>query len=229
MSFNKVIDNDKIIWNQKDSAKLDYRMIFEDHDAEKEKKIKEQKKAEIREILKENDAEWELELKKATEEAYQKGLSQGLEQGYQAAQKEIDEKFKSLEKAFANAYEEWSQRQKELEPGLLDTVFYLAEKIVGIPVENDKIRIRMEKELSGLLRRLDTELRPTILVSKCDYDFAVELIEKNKSETLVHLGVSDECNPGEFVFETDREMVVKKFRIILNEFRKNMTSLPTWK
>jgi flagellar biosynthesis/type III secretory pathway protein FliH len=229
MSFYKVIDNDKITWNQKDSAKLDYRMIFEDHDAEKEKKIKEQKKAEIREILKENDAEWESELKKASEKAYQKGLSQGLEQGYQDAQKEIDEKFKSLEKAFTSAYEEWSQRQKELEPGLLDTAFYLAEKIVGIPIENDQIRIRMEKELSGLLRKLDTESRPTILVSKCDYDFAEKLIKKNNPETLVHLGVSDECNPGEFVFETEREMVVQKFRLILNEFRKNLTSLPTWK
>lgn len=229
MSFYKVIDNDKITWNQKDSAKLDYRMIFEDHDAEKEKKIKEQKKAEIREILKENDAEWELEVKKASEEAYQKGLSKGLEQGYQVAQKEIDGKFKSLEKAFADAYEEWSQRQKELDPGLLDTAFYLAEKIVGIPVENEKIRIRMEQELTGLLRRLDTELRPTILVNKSDYDFAVELIKKNNSNTLVHLGVSDECNPGEFVYETDREMVVKKFRLTLNEFRKNLTSLPTWK
>lgn len=69
MSFYKVIDNEKISWNQKDSAKLDYRMIFEDHDAEKEKKIKEKKKEEIREILKENDAEWEQELKRASESA----------------------------------------------------------------------------------------------------------------------------------------------------------------
>lgn len=229
MSFYKVIDNNKITWDQKDSAKLDYRMIFKDHDDEKEKMIKEQKKAEIQEILKENDAEWEQQLKKASEQAYQKGLTEGLEQGYQDAQKEIDEKFKSLEKAFASAYEEWDQRLKELDPGLLDTVFFLAEKIVGIPVENDKIRIRMKKELTGLLQRLDSESRPTLLVSKCDYDFALELIEKNKSEILVHLGISDECNPGEFVFETDREMIVQKFKHILNEFRKNLTSLPTWK
>lgn len=229
MSIYKIIDNERITWDQKDSAKLDYRMIFEDHDAEKEKKIKEKKKEEIREILKENDAEWELKLKKASEKAYQKGLSQGLEEGYQSAQKQIDEKFKSLEKAFANAYEEWAQRQKELEPGLLDTAFYMAEKIVGIPVENEKIRVRMEKELSGLLRKLDSASRPTLLVSQCDYDFALELINKNGSNTMVHMGVSTECNPGEFVFETDREMVVQKFRLILNEFRKNLTSLPTWK
>lgn len=229
MSFNKVIDNDRITWNQKDSAKLDYRMIFEDHDAEKERMIKEQKKAEIREILKENDVEWELKLKRTSEEAYQKGLSQGMEKGYQGAQNKIDEKFRFLEKAFAGAYEEWSQRQKKLEPGLIDTVFCLAEKIVGIPVENEKIRIRMEEELSGLLRRVDSESRPTLLVSKCDYDFVAELIKKNKSEPLVHLGVGNECNPGEFVFETEREMVVHKFRLILDEFRKNLKSIPSWK
>ena len=229
MSFNKVIDNEQIRWNQKDSAKLDYRMIFQDHDAENEKKIKEQKKAEIREILKENDAEWELELKKATEEAYRKGLSEGLEEGYKTAEKEIDQKFKTLEHAFAEAYDEWKQRQAELEPGLLDTVFYLTEKILGIPVENDKIRIQLEKELSDLLRRLDADSRPTILVNQTDFEFVEKLIRENKSETLVHLGYSEACNPGEFIFETDREMIVHKFRMMLNEFRNNLTSLPTWK
>ncbi len=229
MSFNKVIDNEKIRWNQKDSAKLDYRMIFEDHDAENEKKIKEQKKAEIREILKENDAEWELALKKAADEAYQKGLSDGIEKGFKTAEKGIDQKFKTLELAFAEAYDEWKQRQKELEPGLLDTVFFLAEKILGIPVENDEIRNQLENELSDLLRRLDSESRPTILVSNTDFEFAKELIEEKKSEILVHLGYSEDCNPGEFIFETDREMIVHNFRMILNEFRSNLTSLPTWR
>ena len=229
MSFYKIIDNERITWDQKDSAKLDYRMIFEDHDAEKEKKIKEKKKEEIREILKENDAEWEQELKRVDEAAYQKGLSQGMAEGYEKAQEEINQRFNTLEQAFHEAYNEWRQRQQELDPGLLDTVFYLAEKILEIPVENEEIRVQLGEQLTGLLRRLDQESRPTILVNQSDYEFVSELIQKNKSKTVVHLGVGDDCNPGEFIFETDREMAVHKFRLILEEFRKTLPSLPAWR
>ncbi|MEX0945267.1 MAG: FliH/SctL family protein [Balneolaceae bacterium] len=228
MSLHKIIDSEKISWTQKDSAKLNYRMIFEDHDAENEKKIKEQKKAEIKEILKENDAEWELELNKASEAAYRKGLEQGFEDGFKAAQNEIDNRFTVLENVFSEAHKEWRERQEELNPGLLDMVFDLAEKILELPVENEEIRKKMSKELTDLLHKVDKESRPKLMVCRSDYEFITELIKKHHTETIIHLDICEVCNPGEFIFETERVKVIQKFKQMLIDFKNGLT-IPTWK
>lgn len=231
MEDQKILDTEQISWYDEERAQLDYQMIFDNNEeaaeSEKEKEQKEAQQVDVKALLRERDRKWKKRLKKAREHAFSKGYEEGRKQGLEQGRSEVDERIRGLETTLEDAHEEWKRRQELLDPGLLDLVFDIVESILEIPVENPAIREKLDQEISSLLYQMDDQGTPFLWVSECDFSYVQKLKEKHLSESSVNIQVSDECNPGEFKFETDRKTVVYSFRKMLDDFR-NSLSLPSW-
>lgn len=226
MNNRKIIDQKKFNWADKEVSRLSYGMIFNERpvaDEEPEEEVQIDTEA----LLRENDRKWERRLKKAKEEAFEYGFEQGRREGVNETRKEIDTRVASLKEGVQTAHEQWKAHQQLIEPGILDLVFELTEKVLDIPVENPAIRETMKSELGELLQKLDDSTKPVLWVSREDLEFVEELREEFSPELSVHIRTDDSCNPGEYRLETSRETVVQDFREILSDFKDSL-SLPSW-
>ncbi|NGP87402.1 hypothetical protein [Fodinibius halophilus] len=238
MEDQKIFNTDQVSWYEDDDNQLDYQVAFEEAESFKtdplvqegvnETDEPQQQQVDVKELLRERDQKWKERIKKSRAAAFSKGVEQGKQQGYEQAEKEFKQKEQQLEMMFEKAHMEWHARHEALNPGLLDLVFEIVEEIVGLPVENPAIRESLEEELSVLLHGAEEEIKPLVRVSESDYKFVEELVEKYAPEATLTIRVSEDCNPGEFEFETDKKMVVYRFKEMLNDFRENL-SLPSWK
>lgn len=229
MDEQKIIGTGELNWYDEERAQLDYQMIFDQNDEsdKKEQQEKAPSEIDIKALLRERDHKWKTRLKKAREHAFSKGYEEGRRQGLEQGRSEIEEQLSGLERSFEEAHIEWKKRQKLLDPGLLDLVFDIAETILELPVENPAIRVKLEQEISSLLHRMDEEVKPFLWISESDYEYVQEMKEEYLSESSVNIQISEECNPGEFKFETDQKTVVYSFKKMLDDFRNNL-SLPSW-
>ena len=227
-----ILHTDDINWYEEDENRLDYDLAFNGEGYKKTGRDKSEEKPEnkvdVKKLIKKRDDKWEQRLAKAREEAFEKGRKRGYEDGFNEAEQQVDEKLNRLEELVEKAHQDWTRRHKLLNPGLLDLVFDMVEKIVGIPVENPQIREQLEEKLSALIYETDEEIKPQLWVSKKDYRFVEGLVEKYAPELSLSIRVSEDCNPGEFEFETQKETVVHRFREKLADLKDNMT-LPSWK
>lgn len=212
----KIIDKKKFSWDDKDSFRLNYQMIFDE-------KVKSDKNfPDYKEILKSRDDEWSRKLDAEQKEAFNNGLTQGREEGYKIARAEIDKKLGGLEHEFKTAQAEWREHQQLLKPGLLNLVFDISEAILGMPVTNGTMRNRLEEELSTLFQQLDKKTRPVLWVSAEDFEFIESLEKQYADSTGVVVRISERCNPGEYQLETNREKVVRDFRQMLHDFKESL-------
>lgn len=227
MNSRKIIDENRISWNsKKDQSTLSYNMIFDDRPASSRLQDQEEE-PDIGEILAENNRIWEERLRHAREEVYEAGIIEGEKKGYERANSELDLKLKNIDKNLQKAHHEWQERQKMLDPGVLDLAFELAESILEIPVENTAIRERMESELGPLLQRIEESSKPVLWISETDHDFISALKEEYASGTSVYIRVDNDFNPGEYKLESSRETIVHTFKTMLQDLKKSLT-LPSW-
>lgn len=229
----KILHTEDINWYEEDENRLDYDLAFNGNgykksDDKKKSKANSERKVDVKQLVKKRNDKWEQRLAKARKEAFEKGRERGYEEGFDEAEQQVDDKLNRLEGLVEKAHQDWSHRHQLLNPGLLDLVFDMVEKIVGLPVENSKIREQLEEKLSVLMHETDNEIKPKLWVSEEDYCFVEELVEKYSPELSLSIRVSEDCNPGEFEFETQKETVVHRFREKLADLKDNMT-LPSWK
>lgn len=237
MTEQKIIDKEQLNWQEEEAARLDYQSVFDDGSGEEEQAdseqlpndvVKEKVEIDVSALMRERDRMWKLRLRKARDHAFSQGFESGKMEGIKEARAEIDSKLATLREAFEKAHDEWRKRQEFLDPGILDLIFDISESILEIPVENPEIRKKLDRELGDLLRQIDEKSRPTVWVSESDYEYVGKLKEERAPHATININVSDECNPGEFKIDTDRESVIHNFRIMLRDF-KDKLSLPRWK
>lgn len=226
MSSRKIIDDDRINWNNRSQATLSYKMIFEDR-PDSELTDVEEEKPDIDELLAENNRRWEEKLRRAQKEVYQAGVNEGMERGYEQASGEIDDKLNRIQSAIIEAQSEWRERQLIMDPGVIDLAFELAESILEIPVENPEIRARMESELGPILQRLDEFSKPVLWISESDKEFVDRLKKEYAAPETLYIRVNAEFNPGEYKIESSRETIVHTFKTMLKDLKKSL-KLPSW-
>jgi flagellar biosynthesis/type III secretory pathway protein FliH len=228
----KILHTEDINWYEEDENRLDYDLAFNGKSYKntdnQEAANKKEAKVDVKKLIKKRDEKWEHRLEKARKEAFENGRKQGFKEGHAEAEKKIDSKVQQLEELVAKAHENWTGRQRLLNPGLLDLVFDMVEKIVGLPVENPQIRKQLEEKLSVLLHETEDDIKPQLFVSEQDFRFVEELVEKYAPELSLSIRVSEDCNPGEFELETQKETVVHRFREKLADLKDNLI-LPSWK
>ena len=233
MEDQRILHTEDITWYEEDENLIDYDLAFngkgyKNVNQQDEKQPEKEAKVDVKKLIQKRDEKWEKRLARAREEAFEKGREQGYEEGYTEAEEQVEEKVQQLEQLLQQAHQDWKERHRQLNPGLLDLVFDMVEKIVGLPVENPKIREQLEEKLSGLFYETENEIKPQLWVSKKDYRFVEELVDKYAPELSLSIRISEDCNPGEFEFETKNEIVVHRFKEKLTDLRENMT-LPSWK
>lgn len=226
----KILNDEQIDWQEEDRSRLSYEMIFNQSLSvnEDDRESEEKEQLDVDDLLKQQEQEWKAKLEKAQEEAFSRGRKEGLKTGLEEARAEIGARVSSLERALAESHREWQERQRILDPGLLDLVFEISERILGIPVENPAIREKLEKELSALLQKVDAETKPLLLVSSEDYEFVEEVADRVTPGSSVLIKTDKSLNSGEFSLETNHETVIHKFRVLLEDFKDSL-SLPSWK
>lgn len=226
MSSRKIIDDTKINWNRKSQDTLSYRMLFDD--APRKVSEPEEEAPDVEEILRETNAKWEEKLRQSRQEAFDAGVEQGFKQGFDEATSQLEDQASKLSEQLSKAHEEWQERQKMLDPGVLDLVFELTESVLEIPVENPAIRERLQTELEPLLQRMDESTKPVLWVSEADRKFVDKLKELNAPQTSLMIRVDKKLNAGEFRLETNRETVVHQFKTLLQDLKESL-NLPSWK
>lgn len=226
MRSQKVLSNQQIKWYDEGTTRLNYQLIF--NEAKEDSKESLYNENEIKKRLESRDAAWKKKLQQAKKEAYKDGFEAGKQEGIQEAGKEIDAKLNVIRNAIEDGHAEWKQRQEIIEPGMLDLVFEISESILGVPVRDEKIRKQLLETLRPIFQKLDESCKPIIKVCEKDLEPVKALKEEYAPKMTMHFEVNEDCNPGEFILDTDDETIVHKFREMLKEFKKNL-SLPTWK
>ncbi len=237
MKTPRVLDENQINWYKNDSTRLNYKMLFGDeHDSEiASQEMPEPNKEQLldpEELVKkaqeDRDQKWKIKVEKTRSEAHQAGYEEGFKAGFEQAQQEIEEKLTLVQQMIEQGQNEWKKRQELIDPGVLDLAFEIAEGIIGVPIEHPDLRNTLELSLGPLLERIDNQSKPVLLVAENDYEYILKLKDEYAPETFVKIRVSEDCQPGEFHFESTQEVVVKNVKQSLKDFRKNIP-IPTWK
>jgi flagellar assembly protein FliH len=226
MRSQKVLSNQQVKWYDEETTRLNYQVIFNEAKESSNESVFDE--AELKSRLEMRDTAWKKKLQQEKEKAYREGFEAGQAEGYETAHQETDAKLEVIRTAIKEGHEEWQQRQEILEPGILDLAFELSEAILGIPVQDEQLRNNMLDTLRPIFQKLDNASRPVIKVCESDLEPVKALKEEFASELTMYFEVQNDCNPGEFILETDDETIVHQFREMLKELRKNL-SLPTWK
>lgn len=223
MRSSKVFNNQQISWLEEGQTKLSYQMLFKE-----EENLELDENVDLVTHLNNRDEKWKNKLKVEREKIYKEAYEVGKAVGLQEAREEIDAKIKLIKSAIELGHEEWKNRQRIIDPGLLDLAFEIAEAILGIPVENEAIRIKIREQLVPIFQKLDDQTKPVLKISETDLEFVKDLKNEFADRLTVHISGSKKCNPGEFELETSDEIIVHKFCEILNGFKSSLT-LPSWK
>jgi len=208
--------------------KLNYQMIFEENDPQKDGKNTEEKLYETEELLEKKESIWQKNLEKACEEAYQKGIKEGEKDGYKRASAEVDDKINTLEKAFEDAHNQWLNNREEIVSHLISTAFDITEAIIGVkPKQGSNVEEKLKSELNELMQKLDQECKTDLYVSADDMSIIQNLLNHYENELSVKVHVLDSCEQGEFIVENSKMKVVKKFKNLLSDFKESL-SIPDW-
>jgi flagellar biosynthesis/type III secretory pathway protein FliH len=234
MEKPKVFEEKQLKWESENNRRLDYQRNFEKPDNLDTDDVVQKEDSEggnnidIRETLRKRDRKWKLRLRNAREVAFEEGFTEGKQAGMDEARTEIEVRLKSLEHILEKAQQQWDQRQELLLPGLLDLVFDLTQAVVEKAVENEEIRKYLNQELLMLLQQLDETASVEVNVSDSDYEYVEKLIDQSPVPPSVTLKEDESMGPAEFRFETEEEVVVRKFEQLIEEFKQNL-SIPSWK
>jgi flagellar biosynthesis/type III secretory pathway protein FliH len=223
----RFLDQDEVQWQKESVSRLNYDMIFDSSPDMDESEELRQQNDELENKLAEQEKKWQARLRKMEVEAFEKGFQKGKVTGKTEAEAEIDQKLLGIEEILKTAHEEWNEVQTLLEPGILDLSFEIAEEILKLPLEHEELRERLSEELHSLLQKMDDGSKAAIHVSRSDYEMINSLVEEYRNRLTVHLTMVEDCNPGEFKFETKRETIVKDFKLQLQDF-KDALNLPSW-
>lgn len=223
----RFLDEDEVTWQKESVSRLNYDMIFDNSPDVDESEELRKEKGELENKLVEQEKKWQARLRKMEVEAFEKGFQKGKLTGKSEAEAEIDQKLLRIEEILKSSHKEWKEVQTLLEPGILDLSFEIAEEILKLPLEHEELRERLAEEIHSLLQKMDDGSKAAIHVSQSDFEMINNLVEEYRNRLTVHLTMEEDCNPGEFKFETKRETIVKDFKLQLQDF-KDALNLPSW-
>lgn len=176
-------------------------------------------------VLKDRIKVLEEELQRTREESFQAGYQEGKEQTYQDAQNQINE-FKSLVKSFENKY---VKSLEKMEKPLIRLAKKMADKIIGIDLENsaELDSILLEK-LRKLLYELIDQTRIVIEVNPVH----LEWLESPGIEKELNTPRSMEINfipdknlkPGECKISTEEYYIDETYESKLNRLEQQILS-----
>lgn len=209
----KVIEKDRFVLSGDTPKKLSYEMVFLP-------KKEETTSIDLIQALERNNREWAARLAEEKQKAVKQGYEAGLADGEVKARSVIREQLKPAEMALQEASLYLQQFTSMLKPDLLELVFLLAAKVVGVPVENPSLTAQITAEIEKYLNELKD--RPSIQIRVADFDFesVQHLLHETEVKNPIEIIRDASLKPGEYRLETNLEMVSRSLAQRLDDFRK---------
>ncbi len=210
-------------------TRLNYQMIFEEKIPDNDTDDYQSKLISANLKHEKQIKHWQERLKRECEKAYKHGLKEGIIIGKNEANAELEKKITVLKKAFEAAHQQWLNLQEETAPGLINLACDIAEKIIASKPKNDSNIIKKtEAELRSVLKKMNSKTRTELKVNHLDAEIAKKLINEFDDELTVKIILTEECSQGEFILEDNDKKLIRKFKLMLNDFKKKSVILSHW-
>ena len=205
----KLIFRERFQVAEVDKTKLSYEDLFQ---------VKSNDEVDYQEVIERNNIEWTKRMNDTRQLAVKEGYDAGLNDGETKARIRIDEQLHHFENALMELDRRLQQTIEEIKPGITSLVFDLAEKVIGVPVDNEGLKNWVVESVSTALEEIGDHTKVEIEVSEADYDSIKEVIEKLPELKKIKLNYSASILAGEFRIETPHN-------VIMNNFAKKLADL----
>jgi len=228
MFWNRnVIDKQSFDLNGDGNRRISYDMIFKTESGNGDQKSGNgeqytEQRVDIQEKLDALNRKWEdrlvREKNKSAEKAYREGFIKGNKEACEQMETQIEMLNESLE-----AYDlRLHQMVDKLKPHLINMVFDLAEKVLDIPVQNDRLNERIQGEITSHLDEIEEGTRAIITIGPAHEEIVKNLLDNGQNNQSLEMRVSENLKPGEYRIETKFEKVIRDYKKQLNDLRETV-------
>ncbi|TNE71801.1 hypothetical protein EP331_08470 [bacterium] len=206
----KLIYRERLQQDEVEKTRLSYEDLFQ---------VKTDEEVDYQEVLERNNLEWTRRVNETRQLAIKEGYDAGLTDGETQARKRIDEQLHHFEAALMEIDRRLHQTIEEIKPGIVSLVFDMAEKVIGVPVENDSLKTWVVDTVRTTLETITDHSKIKITVAEADYDAVKELMEKLPEFKKVTVTYTGRLNPGEFEIDSPHHAVLNSFSKKLDDLR----------
>lgn len=208
----KVIDKSRFTVDDEDTKKFSYEMVFLPK--------KEEKDVDLVQAIERNNLEWNHKLSEEKQKSIKKGYDSGFEDGLTEARRTISEQLQPLEVAFDDLSSRMEIWKEQLAPDVEKLVFLLAEKVIGIPVQNEELSQKISQEIQQQLEVLVDQQQCIISVSDTDYESVISFVELRPDSKNIQVTRDVNLKPGEYQIQTNFEKIERFFKKRMDDFAK---------
>ena len=213
MADVRLIYREQLKYQAKDKTKLSYEELFEEKPTEE---------IDYQDVIERNNLEWTRRLNDTRQTAIKEGYQAGFSDGEAKARQRIDEQLHHFENALMELDQRLRNTIEEIKPGVTSLVFDMAEKVIGVPVENEQLQKWVQESVKKTLDSISENTKIEIVVSEYDYEAIVALMEKMPGVEKIKVSYSKTFQPGEFNVETPHDAVVNNFTKKMADLRKSI-------
>ncbi|MEX0769871.1 MAG: FliH/SctL family protein [Balneolaceae bacterium] len=179
--------------------------------------------SEFEELLDRYKKEWAEKQEALLEQEKEKSFQKGYQKGSSQTNKKIQNTSEAVLNAFNEIEKKVNQLMTEVKPQIAEMIFDIAERIIEHPIVNESMHQRVRQQIDRVIDQISDNLNIRVEVSSDEFELIKELLESRMSSEHITLTSSDHLQPGEFIVDTNREKIVKKFKKSLNDFRESVT------
>lgn len=212
MADIRLIYRERLHNKDKEKARLSYEDLFE---------VKPVEEVDYHEVLERNNIEWTRRLNDSRQQAIKEGYEAGIADGEFKARQRIDEQLHHFENALMELDNRLRQTIEELKPGITSLVFDIAEKVIGVSVENEPLQQWVTQTISSVLSPISEHAKIEITVAEFDFESVKTLISKLPRADKILVTYSKSLKPGEFKIETPQQAIVNNFAKKLTDLRQS--------
>jgi flagellar biosynthesis/type III secretory pathway protein FliH len=213
MADVRLIFREQLQYQAKDKTKLSYEELFEEKPTED---------VDYQDVIERNNLEWTRRLNETRQLAIKEGYQAGFSDGEAKARQRIDEQLNHFENALMELDQRLRNTIEEIKPGVTSLVFDMAEKVIGVPVENEQLQLWVQESVKKTLDSISENTKIEILVSEYDYESIVTLMEKTPGIDKIKVNYSKTFKPGEFKIESSHDVTVNNFSKKMADLRKSI-------
>lgn len=210
MADPKLIFRERLKLDEVEKTRLSYEDLFQ---------VKTEEDVDCQEVLERNNLEWTRRMNETRQLAIKEGYDAGLNDGESKARKRIDEQLHHFEAALMELDRRLQQTIEEIKPGITSLVFDIAEKVIGVPIQNEQLQKWVVATVEHTLESITDHSKIHITVAEADYDAIKELMQKVSGLKKIKVDYSATLKPGEFIIDSPHHAVVNSFSKKLEDLR----------
>lgn len=226
--MSKANTKDKFSSKKPSPTRLSYEMVFANRllkadEYEPDEKILH---SDLKKALNEQDDKFDVQLTFEKIKTHEESFIKGMEEGEKMAMEKMKEQISSFHNAVEESQKQIENMMADIKPYMAKLVFDLAESVLDHPIESDHLRERVTQEVHAVLSDVETSMKVRIAVSEYDFEGIQKMVGDRLDADRLEVIPESSFNAGEYKVETSSEVVVKKFKKILEDFKNRIAITP---